>query len=302
MNKIIAFGCIMLGIFAQAQINRFFYDYQYIPDSGNREDVKKEMMYLDISSKGSRYYSRDAFIADSVQMAKVAAMMKGVSLQSAGGGRAKAFVMGGNNNMNKVVKEYPSFTTYLLTSIGADRYKVKEDRKPDWKILPDKQKIGEYNAQKATATFGGRDWIAWFTTDIPFQDGPYKFYGLPGLIVKIEDTTGSHKMTLAGNKKVNASEGSDTDSSKTASLPILASLGSDGKEIELTNAQFRKAWKEYQADPAKNMKQMLSNVGSGKIMMNGGDVNQAEVIRHIEKTQKEAMAKNNNPIEPDLVK
>lgn len=294
---------LLLGILSSAQINRFFYEYQYIPDSNNRDDVKKEMMYLDISKKGSRYYSRDAFIADSIQMAKVAAMMKGVTLQSAGGrGRAKAFVMGGSNGMNKVIKEYPSFTTYLLTSIGEDRYKVKEDKKPEWKILPEQQKIGEYNAQKATATFGGRDWVAWFTTEIPFQDGPYKFYGLPGLIVKIEDTTGSHRMTLAGNKKVNASESSGTDSSETTSLPVLSSTGSEGKEIELTNAQYRKAWKEYQADPAKNMKQMLSNMGSGKIMMNGGDANQAEVIRLIEKTQKETMAKDNNPIEPDLVK
>lgn len=33
--------------------------------------------------------------------------------------------------------------------------------------------------QKATCDFAGRKWIAWFTTEIPIQDGPYKFYGLP---------------------------------------------------------------------------------------------------------------------------
>ena len=31
-------------------------------------------------------------------------------------------------------------------------------------------KIGEFNAQKAETNFAGRKWIAWFTTDIPFQD------------------------------------------------------------------------------------------------------------------------------------
>jgi GLPGLI family protein len=72
-----------------------------------------------------------------------------------------------------------------------DKYKIKEDKKLEWKILPDQQKIGEYKVQKATTSFGGRDWTAWFTTDIPIQDGPYVFYGLPGLIVKIEDATGS---------------------------------------------------------------------------------------------------------------
>ena len=72
----------------------------------------------------------------------------------------------------------------------------------NWKILPETKKIGEYETQKATASFGGRERIAWFSKDIPFQDGPYKFHGLPGLIVKAEDSTGSHIMTLVANKKL----------------------------------------------------------------------------------------------------
>src|SRR5690606_1469092 len=42
--------------------------------------------------------------------------------------------------------------------------------------------------QRADIRFGGRDWVAWFTTEIPIPDGPYKFCGLPGLIVSIADT------------------------------------------------------------------------------------------------------------------
>jgi GLPGLI family protein len=57
-----------------------------------------------------------------------------------------------------------------------------------------------FNVQKAITDFAGRKWIAWFTADIPIPDGPYKFYGLPGLILKLEDTTGSHKFNLTGIK------------------------------------------------------------------------------------------------------
>ncbi|WP_262892927.1 hypothetical protein [Kaistella flava (ex Peng et al. 2021)] len=32
-----------------------------------------------------------------------------------------------------------------------------------------------YKVQKATTTFGGKKWVAYFTRDIPFTDGPYKF-------------------------------------------------------------------------------------------------------------------------------
>ncbi|RTZ46452.1 GLPGLI family protein [Chryseobacterium arthrosphaerae] len=42
-----------------------------------------------------------------------------------------------------------------------------------------KKKNREFNTQKAVCDFAGRKWTAWFTADLPIQDGPYKFYGLP---------------------------------------------------------------------------------------------------------------------------
>jgi GLPGLI family protein len=37
---------------------------------------------------------------------------------------------------------------------------------------------------------------------MPIQDGPYKFHGLPGLILKIEDETKSHSFALKGIKSL----------------------------------------------------------------------------------------------------
>ena len=45
----------------------------------------------------------------------------------------------------------------------------------EWTIAGDTASISGYNVQKATTHFGGRDWIAWFTPEIPYRDGPYKF-------------------------------------------------------------------------------------------------------------------------------
>jgi len=56
-----------------------------------------------------------------------------------------------------------------------------------WQIKEDTLRYGPYICQRADLTFGGRKWIAWFTMEIPINDGPYKFMGLPGLIVKIHD-------------------------------------------------------------------------------------------------------------------
>ena len=56
----------------------------------------------------------------------------------------------------------------------------------NWKI--DKSvsiKILGYECIKATGNFRGRNYTAYFSAKIPISDGPFKFSGLPGLILKI---------------------------------------------------------------------------------------------------------------------
>ena len=58
----------------------------------------------------------------------------------------------------------------------------------NWQITAETDTINNYVCQKAICDFGGRTWEAWFTLELPFCDGPYKFCGLPGLILNIADT------------------------------------------------------------------------------------------------------------------
>ena len=57
-----------------------------------------------------------------------------------------------------------------------------------WTLGSEKQSICGYQCQKATCHWRGRDYEAWFTSQIPLKSGPWKFGGLPGLIMKIHDT------------------------------------------------------------------------------------------------------------------
>jgi len=57
----------------------------------------------------------------------------------------------------------------------------------DWQIKKDTTTISGIVCQKATTSFGGRQWTAWFAPSVPISDGPYKFSGLPGLIFSIYD-------------------------------------------------------------------------------------------------------------------
>ncbi|NIF04879.1 GLPGLI family protein [Chryseobacterium sp. Tr-659] len=285
---------IFLSVFLNAQVNRFFYDYKYISDSTNKADVKSDVMLLDIDKNGSKYYSHEKFVADSTMKADIAKQMK-----SGMSANFKRSSKPGTIN-STVTKKYPEYTVSFSERIGQTSYKMPEDQKPEWKILPEKEKIGEYNTQKATTNYGGRSWTAWFTTDILFQDGPYKFYGLPGLIVKIEDKTGSHVMTLIGNKKTVAASEEDTQ------IPGLTIIGVGGKEIEISKKQFKKAWKDYLLDPTKDMKQTMSTLPAGGTIsiknQDGKNMDVNELYKAIEKKAKEDQLKDNNKIEPDLYK
>lgn len=56
-----------------------------------------------------------------------------------------------------------------------------------WELVPDSvASVLGYECQLGEADYHGRQWKAWFTTDIPLSFGPWKLRGLPGLILKAE--------------------------------------------------------------------------------------------------------------------
>lgn len=73
-----------------------------------------------------------------------------------------------------------------------------------WQIKSDEKEILGYKCQKAYCHFRGRNWVAWYTTEIQLLDGPWKFCGLPGLILQVEDDRGYFKFScvkISGEKR-----------------------------------------------------------------------------------------------------
>lgn len=87
---------------------------------------------------------------------------------------------------------YKNFPKGKITTTGyimPDHFKYSEPLlDKGWILTREKKVISGYSAQKATINFGGRSWVAWFTPEIPISEGPYKFSGLPGLIIFLHDT------------------------------------------------------------------------------------------------------------------
>ena len=96
-------------------------------------------------------------------------------------------------------KKNGSITYYGKEFINYFRY---TEPLPDfgWELSEETDEIMGHECHKATAKWRGREWTAWYS-DIPIDAGPWKFQGLPGLILKLEDATGEHYFEAIGTKK-----------------------------------------------------------------------------------------------------
>jgi GLPGLI family protein len=150
----------------------------------------QDKMVLQIGQNVSKFYSYNTFRYDSIIATGVS-----VSISSVIGNvtrvspdpKYREYVKHGEHF--RIYKNHPdgktTFTDYLSDGYV---YLYEEDIPiQEWTIQQDTATISGYKCQKATCTFRGRDYLAWFTNEIPINNGPYKFGGLPGLIVNIED-------------------------------------------------------------------------------------------------------------------
>lgn len=278
-------GIIALALFIQnvsAQTNRFVYQVTMKPDAENKTDIKTENAYLDISLEKSVFYSENRIKRDSI-------MQKAFQ---GGGGRGSInrdqMESLRTNISYSVEKDKTNQKTYFKDRIGRDLYSYEEDRPLNWKIESETRKIGEYKVQKAETDFGGRKWTAWFTTDLPYQDGPYKFGGLPGLIVKVEDDKGDYSFDLMKNYKI-------------AEFPTLNQFGNT---LKVKRGDYLKQQQKFKTDPMSFMNQSGGGItapmriGGGRGPGGGGgNQNPADMRKRMEERVKEEAKKNSNPIE-----
>lgn len=272
MRNVIIGSLLLIFSLANAQVHRFYYELTYKPTKDSIT-TEKEMMVLDVGKDESLFMPYKQLDYDSTLTAAIT--------------KAREF---GANVDETLMKRKPPVLSYRISKlkngtlqykdyIGQSEYYFYEEKPAlKWNITPEKEKIGIYQSQKATTEFGARKWTAWFTSEIPIQDGPYKFSGLPGLIVKIEDDGQNYSWILEGNKKIN-------QNIKINKLNYLEAQMGEAKKI--SKEVFEKKRYQYRNNPMGQMIQMFDEK----------DADLMKKLKELEAEEKVKLAHYSNAVE-----
>jgi GLPGLI family protein len=101
----------------------------------------------------------------------------------------------------RVYNFYKIDTLKIIDKFLQNKFRIKEEKNIKWDILNESKSIGGYNCMKAITIFRGRRYNVWFTHEIPIPSGPWKLYGLPGLILEAIDEENEVSFKLKSIKK-----------------------------------------------------------------------------------------------------
>lgn len=103
-------------------------------------------------------------------------------------GNPNVFATLGGHKRSYLYKDHSKNQITEVDYFDMTPWRYKEDIEiPVWEIEDGTKIILGYECNKALTDFRGRRWTAWFTPDIPLQEGPWKLCGLPGLILEAYD-------------------------------------------------------------------------------------------------------------------
>lgn len=157
--------------------------------------LKKEIALLYINEKKESLFFTEAFFKrDSIL--KYVQNNKGTDIYQS---VEKIQLISVNSFLEEFIrKDYSnnSISSYIVKTPNEFNYIQTIDF--NWQIGNEQEKILSYDCKIATCTYSGRNYKAWFTEKIATSDGPFKFRGLPGLIIKIEDDQNFFKFEMVG--------------------------------------------------------------------------------------------------------
>ncbi|MCH4896604.1 GLPGLI family protein [Marinilabiliaceae bacterium JC040] len=168
------------------------YNYSFLSDISKPKERTEDRMILQIGKNRSKYFSYTNLLIDSIMRSNISTEEKLLKIK-----KFKTTVT------STIYKNFKKNKVSFVDKIFMTDYKCTEEI-PDfkWNIKGEYSKILGYECQKATCKFRGREYTAWFTKNLPINNGPWKFHGLPGLIMKVVDSENHFQFTIVGIRKL----------------------------------------------------------------------------------------------------
>ncbi|MBL1222413.1 GLPGLI family protein [Chryseobacterium sp. L7] len=229
---------LFMASLISAQSYRFVYEYKMKPDTGKKDSLVTDYMNLDTDGTKSYFYNAVKYERDSAYSVDKSypALLKGKHY---------------DRNLSYVIeKDYAKKTISFYDKFKNVSLVTADNEAPKWTIENEFKTINAMKCQKAVSEYKGRKWEAWFSKEVPVNDGPYKFTGLPGLVVMIKDSENDHVFDLIQIKKI-----------KTAA----AFIPKNNKQM--TNAEYRKIMNNYRFSPVEDIAGMSIDSKAGKMEM-----------------------------------
>ena len=235
-----------IGLSAQEKpVAKVHYQFKHINDTNKRENPRLDEVVTYLGQKGSYYtsYSSERLNQEVKKQMESPSFDGNLVLSKSSTAIDRNFII---QPEEKKILEIARFggNTFLMDNA----YDV-----PEWEIHDETKTIGGYTCQKATTNYKGRQYTAWFTTDLPFSFGPWKLHGLPGLILSAKDLKKEVVFEYAGFDKL------DETNNVLIEAPDYA--------IKSTPAEVKKQEEGYRANP---MAYMQAKTGGSSTTISSG--------------------------------
>lgn len=263
LKKILFFVVIFTFGFVFAQNKSFIYELEFRP-SLTKDSIAKERFVLDVLNGKSIFRTIEEKKSDSTFHTT----------------RRFSFTTTSFKDFLSVKKDLKSGNTHKFIHNFKNLFTIKIEEELNWKIEEETREILQMKTQKAKVIYGGRNWTAWFTSEIPISDGPYVFQSLPGLILEIYDDNNDYHFSLV---QIKNSDGKLYDKAKA--LPI-------------SWKQYEKLALDYFSDPTREING--KNTGGSMQIIKWQDENGREFtpnFKEMNEREQKKIHENNNPVE-----
>lgn len=224
----------------------------YKEKEGEHKEKVTYKILLQANSSVSKYWDWNSFKKDSI----IFTTTKPLTKEENDSLTMKYYFLPRNLYLTTIFKNHPKNKITVTDEMVANDFIYTQDKTSlNWSLVDDTLTVCGYACNKAICTYGGREWTAWYAPELSISDGPWKLYGLPGLILKAQDSTLTHTF-----EAINI---------RNSDRPIY--ISKNGLLIKTEKKVFVRNKNHFEKDPFEYFRKVpvKSTMIGGNLLMNG---------------------------------